>query len=104
MSEIRPSTPSNVPVGVLGATGTVGQRFIKLIALHPYFRLHALGASSRSAGQPYHKAVSGRWKQTTPIPIEAKDLPVYECLPEHFAGCAVIFSGLDSDVAGDVGV
>ncbi|KAF9516827.1 hypothetical protein BS47DRAFT_1291747 [Hydnum rufescens UP504] len=95
-------TPTNVPVGVLGATGTVGQRFIKLIALHPYFRLHALGASARSAGQPYHKAVAGRWKQTTPIPQAARDLIVHACVPEPFQGCAIIFSGLDADVAGDV--
>jgi aspartate-semialdehyde dehydrogenase len=96
-------SPTDVPVGVLGATGTVGQRFIRLIAKHPYFRLHALGASARSAGQPYHKAVAGRWKQTTPVPQVARDLIVHECVPEHFQGCIVIFSGLDADVAGDVG-
>jgi len=91
-----------VPVGVLGATGTVGQRFIRLIAVHPYFRLRALGASSRSAGQPYHQAVKGRWKQTSPIPASARDLVVQECNPDIFRGCLVIFSGLDADVAGEV--
>ncbi|KAF8324574.1 aspartate-semialdehyde dehydrogenase [Cantharellus anzutake] len=90
------------PVGVLGATGTVGQRFIKLIAAHPYFRLHALGASARSAGRPYHQAVKGRWKQTTAVPASARDLVVQECVPDRFQGCVVIFSGLDADVAGDV--
>jgi len=102
MSDHRPATPTNVPVGILGATGTVGQRFIKLIAVHPFFRLHALGASSRSAGKPYHKAVEGRWKQTSPIPSEARDMMVHECVAERFEGCVVVFSGLDSDVAGDV--
>src|SRR5258708_32925056 len=92
-----------VSVGVLGATGTVGQRFIRLIADHPYFRLHALAASSRSAGHPYHQAVKGRWKQTVPIPASARDLVVQECNPDLFQGCLVIFSGLDADVAGDVG-
>lgn len=100
---VQLDTLDNVPVGVLGATGTVGQRFIKLISTHPFFRLKALGASQRSSGQPYYKAVKGRWKQVTPIPASARDIVVQECVPEHFAGCAVIFSGLDADVAGDIG-
>ncbi|KAK1219433.1 aspartate-semialdehyde dehydrogenase, partial [Marasmius sp. AFHP31] len=45
-----------IPVGVLGATGTVGQRFIVLLASHPWFVIHALGASSRSAGKTYKDA------------------------------------------------
>ncbi|KAG8929996.1 hypothetical protein FRC02_004775 [Tulasnella sp. 418] len=87
-------------VGVLGATGTVGQRFILLLADHPFFRIHALGASPRSAGQPYSKAV--KWKQSRPIPKVARDIIVQECKSEHFKDCAVIFSGLDADVAGDI--
>lgn len=90
-----------VSVGVLGATGTVGQRFIALLAIHPFFEIHALGASPRSAGKPYSQAVS--WKQTTPIPAVARDMIVNECTPEPFADCAVVFSGLDADVAGDIG-
>ena len=57
-----------VKVGVLGATGTVGQRFILQLSSHPEFQLHVLGASSSSAGKPYHEAVAGRWKQVRPIP------------------------------------
>ncbi|KAF8318113.1 aspartate-semialdehyde dehydrogenase [Clavulina sp. PMI_390] len=91
-----------VPVGVLGATGTVGQRFIKLLAVHPVFKLVALGASKRSSGQPYSKAVAGRWKQVAPVPANVRDIIVQECLAEHFADCKVVFSGLDSDVAGDI--
>ena|ERR1700733_15711864 len=97
------NTLKDVPVGVLGATGTVGQRFIKLLAEHPFFRIRALGASQRSAGQPFHKAVVGRWKQVTPIPASVRDIVVQQCVPEHFASCAVVFSGLDADVAGDIG-
>ncbi|OAV98926.1 aspartate-semialdehyde dehydrogenase [Puccinia triticina 1-1 BBBD Race 1] len=87
-------------VGVLGATGTVGQRFIVLLSKHPNFKLVALGASSRSAGKAY--SLSARWKQAVPIPESVKDMIVQECSPEHFKGCDIIFSGLDADVAGDI--
>jgi len=95
MQDIR-----KINVGVLGATGTVGQRFITLLATHPWFVIHGLGASSRSAGKTYPKAVN--WKQTTPIPPAVKEMIVHECKPEYFQDCAVIFSGLDADVAGDI--
>lgn len=88
-------------VGVLGATGTVGQRFIVLLAEHPYFVIHALGASERSAGKAYSKAVT--WKQTKAIPAAVRDMVVNECKPEFFAECVVVFSGLDAEVAGDIG-
>ena len=88
-------------VGVLGATGTVGQRFIALLAEHPFFVVDALGASSRSAGKPYARAVT--WKQAVPIPPVAADIIVHPCEPEHFTDCPVVFSGLDADVAGDIG-
>lgn len=87
--------------GVLGATGSVGQRFILLLADHPDFEIHALGASSRSAGKPYKDAVA--WKQTSLLPESAKSIPVIECKPEGaFAECDVVFSGLDSDFAGQI--
>jgi len=89
-----------IKIGVLGATGTVGQRFITLLASHPWFVLHALGASPRSAGKPYAAAVN--WKQTSRLPAMAKEMVVQECKPEFFTECAVIFSGLDADVAGDI--
>ncbi|KAM5542396.1 hypothetical protein V8D89_003855 [Ganoderma adspersum] len=87
-------------VGVLGATGTVGQRFISLLAEHPFFVIHALGASTRSAGKPYFKAVN--WKQTRAIPAVVREMVVRECVPEHFKDCVIVFSGLDADVAGDI--
>lgn len=86
--------------GVLGATGSVGQRFILLLQQHPSFVLAAVGASSRSAGKKYRDAV--RWKQSTPMSAAVGDLVVRECRPELFADCDVVFSGLDSDVAGEV--
>lgn len=87
--------------GVLGATGSVGQRFILLLADHPEFQLHALGASSRSAGKEYKDAVS--WKQTDLMPEIAKKIKVSECKPEGaFAECDIVFSGLDSDYAGEI--
>lgn len=89
-----------INVGVLGATGTVGQRFILLLGLHPYFRLHTVGASARSVGHKYADITA--WKQTQPIPAIAKDLIVQPCLPESFGDVEIIFSGLDSEVAGDI--
>lgn len=90
-----------INVGILGATGTVGQRFITLLSAHPWFVIHALGASPRSAGKPYPKAVN--WKQVTPIPQIVKELLVCDCKPEYFKECKIVFSGLDSDVAGEIG-
>ncbi|KAI9819231.1 MAG: hypothetical protein M1827_007387 [Pycnora praestabilis] len=85
---------------VLGGTGSVGQRFILLLALHPYFTLHAIGASSRSAGKKYKDAV--RWKQALPMSKEIGELVVKPCEAPEFRDCDLVFSGLDSDVAGDI--
>lgn len=92
----------SLDLGVLGATGSVGQRFILLLAFHPHFTLHAVGASERSAGKKYKDAV--KWKQSFPMSRELGELIVKKCEPEHFAECDLVFSGLDSDVAGDVGM
>jgi len=88
--------------GVLGCTGSVGQRFILLLADHPVLSLHAVGASSRSAGKKYKDAV--RWKQSRPISNQLADLEVRECKASNFQDCDLVFSGLDSDVAGDIGM
>lgn len=87
--------------GVLGATGSVGQRFILLLANHPTLSLHAVGASQRSAGKMYKEAV--RWKQARPMSRELADLEVRECKAANFQDCDLVFSGLDSDVAGEIG-
>lgn len=86
---------------MLGCTGSVGQRFILLLSQHPFLILHALGASSRSAGRKYKDAV--RWKQATPMGSLVENLIIRECRPGEFSDCDIIFSGLDADVAGDIG-
>ena len=63
-------------VGIIGATGMVGQRFIMLLNEHPYFEIKALIAGPRSAGQKYGEAVEGRWKMTTPCPEKILDMTV----------------------------
>ncbi len=63
-------------VGVLGATGMVGQRFISLLENHPWFELVCVAASPRSAGKTYEEAVGGRWKMTSPMPENVKKLVV----------------------------
>ena len=79
--------------GVLGATGSVGQRFILLLALHPHFELHAVGASERSTGKKYKNAV--KWKQA--LPFMEKISIVKQYTPDEFKDCDLIFSGLNSD-------
>ncbi len=63
-------------VGILGATGMVGQRFISLLENHPWFEVTQVAASARSAGKSYEEAVGGRWKMDTPMPEAVKHLPV----------------------------
>ncbi|MBP5610823.1 MAG: aspartate-semialdehyde dehydrogenase [Clostridia bacterium] len=63
-------------VGIVGATGMVGQRFVTLLCEHPYFELTALVASPRSAGKTYREAVGERWKMKTPMPDEVADMVV----------------------------
>ncbi len=63
-------------VGVVGATGMVGQRFLTLLENHPYFTLTAVIAGPRSAGKTYEEAVKGRWKLPVPMPEEAKEMTV----------------------------
>ena len=65
-------------VGVVGATGMVGQRFVTLLAQHPWFKLTALAASARSAGRTYQEAVGSRWAMTTPMPDCVKDMVVLD--------------------------
>jgi aspartate-semialdehyde dehydrogenase len=63
-------------VGILGATGMVGQRFISLLENHPWFEVVAVAASPRSAGKSYEEAVGDRWKMTTPMPEGVRKLTV----------------------------
>jgi aspartate-semialdehyde dehydrogenase len=86
-----------IPVAVLGATGSVGQRFVQLLDGHPWFKLHEVVASERSAGKPYAEAAG--WRLDTLMPADAGVLPVKSLGSELQS--RVIFSGLDSTVAGE---
>ena len=92
--------PSDNATGVLGCTGAVGQRFMLLLMEHPYFSLHAIGASSRSVGKKYADAAP--WKQTKALPEEYGGLVVRPCDPQEFKECDIVFSGLDSSAAGEI--
>ena len=87
-----------IPVSVLGATGTVGQKFVRLLAEHPWFEIAAVAASSASAGRPYGEVV--RWREPTPLPARIAGLTIAECVPP-LAG-PVAFSALDAEVAGPI--
>ena len=65
-------------VGVVGATGMVGQRFVTLLEHHPWFKLTVLAASSRSAGKTYAEAVGSRWAMPTPMPESVRDMVVQD--------------------------
>lgn len=68
----------NYKVGIIGATGMVGQRLITLLANHPWFHIEVLAASGRSAGKTYEEAVSGRWAMKTEIPETVKSMTVLD--------------------------
>lgn len=84
-------------VGVLGATGMVGQRFISLLENHPWYEVVIVAASPRSAGKTYEEAVGGRWKMTTPMPEAVKRLTVMNVneVDEVAAGVDFVFSAVD---------
>ncbi len=86
-------------VGLLGATGAVGQTFIRLLSDHPWFTVTEVAASDRSAGKPYREAVN--WLSGSPIPPSVADLEVKPTEPEAL-DCDFVFSGLSSSVAGEV--
>jgi aspartate-semialdehyde dehydrogenase len=86
-----------IPVAVLGATGSVGQRFVQLLAAHPWFRLHEVVASERSSGKSYGDAAD--WRLDTLLPSDAAVLNV-KSLGSDLES-RLIFSGLDSSVAGE---
>ena len=84
-------------VGIIGATGMVGQRFATLLENHPWFEVHALAASSRSAGKTYAEAVGNRWAMTTPMPESMASMVVMDATADvekitslvDFVFCAV---------------
>jgi aspartate-semialdehyde dehydrogenase len=98
MSRPSPFGGSRVPVAVLGATGAVGQAFIRLLANHPWFQLAEVAASERSTGKAYRDAA--RWIGDDAIPDAVAGLEVRACDPRQVKS-AIVFSALDSSVAGE---
>src|SRR5258705_13806289 len=82
--------------GVLGATGMVGQRFVRMLENHPWFELADLAASERSSGKRYSDVV--KWHLDSPVPEVARELVVKDLAPN--LDCDFVFSALDSSVAG----
>ncbi len=89
---------SKIQVAILGATGSVGQKFISLLSDHAWFEIAEVAASERSAGKLYKQAVN--WILSTPLPDEVANLEVKECEPNLKS--KIVFSGLDSGVAGPI--
>lgn len=87
-----------INVGILGATGMVGQKFVELLADHPWFEITALTASERSVEKKYGDAM--RWAIPTTLPKKIAEMPVLSCIPN--LPCEIVFSGLDSSVAGEI--
>jgi len=85
-------------VGVLGATGAVGQQFIRLLENHPWFDVTAVAASERSAGKTYAEAT--RWVLGTPIPEAVAGMTLQAAEPN--LDCDLVFSGMDASVAGEI--
>ena len=87
-----------IPVGVLGATGTVGQRFIEQLADHPWFELAAVAASERSRGKSYSEAA--RWRLPSALPERVAAMTVAAVTDD--LPCAIVFSALDAATAREV--
>jgi aspartate-semialdehyde dehydrogenase len=89
---------SRLPIGILGATGVVGQRFIQMLENHPWFEVAWLAASDRSEGKPYSEAA--RWRLKTPIPAKVAAMEVSPAAP---AGAPkIIFAALDAAIAAEM--
>src|SRR5580700_7803442 len=89
---------NKIPVGILGATGIVGQRFIQMLEQHPWFEVSWLAASDRSEGRPYAEAA--RWRLKTAIPAAIANKKVSPAQP---AGAPkIIFAALDAAIARDL--
>lgn len=89
---------NKIKIGILGATGTVGQKFVELLSDHPWFEISALAASDRSAGKRYEESI--RWASVKPLSPKIKDMVISPCMPN--LPCRIVFSGLDSSVAYEI--
>lgn len=90
---------SQIPVAVLGATGSVGQRFVSLLDNHPWFKVVALAASDRSVGQRYSQTT--RWVLDVPMPEYARDMVIVPATTEAVQA-KIIFSALHTEVASEL--
>jgi aspartate-semialdehyde dehydrogenase len=90
-----------IPIGILGATGMVGQQYLQLLANHPWFDICFLASSELSAGKTYAEAVSGRWHMNMPIPERFLNLPVHRMDEIELAkrSCSFVFSAISNDAA-----
>ena len=90
---------NRIRVGVLGATGMVGQNYIRLLDSHPWFEVTYVAASPRSAGKRYAEAVQGRWLMPDPMPEAVRDLMVGDAnLVDAAKGqCEMVFSAIEED-------
>src|SRR5687767_3398319 len=93
-----PSSAVKIPVGILGATGTVGQRFVERLADHPWFEIAALAASERSATRPYGEA--SRWRLLSTLPERMAAMTVAHVSDE--LPCRAVFSALDATTAREI--
>ena len=91
---------NKIKVGVLGATGAVGQRFVQLLENHPYFEVSSLAASEKSANKTYYEIMRDKWFVSSEIPDYAKEIIVEGC--DQNLKCRLVFSALDSSVAGEI--
>src|SRR5947209_17584026 len=89
---------SKLPVGILGATGVVGQRFIQMLEHHPWFEVAWLAASDRSEGKTYAEAV--RWRLKTAIPTMVAAMKVSPATPQ--GAPKIIFAALDASIAAEL--
>ncbi len=96
---MTPAPDRRTPVAVLGATGAVGQTFIRLLADHPWFRIAELAASERSAGRSYAEAA--KWLGNTDMASDIAGMTVLACDPAEITS-PIVFSALDASVAGEV--
>jgi len=94
----RTETGQKIPVGLLGATGAVGQRFVEQLAAHPWFELVAVAASDRSRGKSYAEAA--RWRLSSALPERVAAMTVAGVTEE--LPCAIVFSALDAATAREV--
>jgi aspartate-semialdehyde dehydrogenase len=88
-----------IKVGVIGATGMIGQKYLQLLSRHPWFEVVYLAASPNSAGKKYAEAVSGRWHMTDDIPSAYKDIVVEDAsnVAKAVGKCSLVFSAVDMD-------